>query len=95
MAFEYPKSDVFEGQITSVFAYTTATGKIYAYRFQHVADGVIHELMLHTRNPYIMAEYIDQMFRQFSTIQLWPHTVRVRIASEGLAFEVIEIDILE
>ena len=95
MAFKYPRRGVLEGEITSSFSYTTATGLIHAYRFLHIADGLICEIMLHTRNCQVQEEYFHQMVGQSGKVRLWPHKVRVTIASDALAFEVFEIEILE
>ena len=95
MNFTYPKRGVFVGKITTNFHYSTATGDIHAYQFLHNANGIINEIMLHTRDSKVQEKYFNQMFGQSGTIRLWPHIVKVTIASDGLAFEVFEIEILD
>ena len=96
MAFKYPRRGVFVGEITSFSCYTTVTGKIYIYHFLHAPDdGPMHEIMLHTRNHQVEKEHFDEMFGKHGKLRDFPHKAEVTIASDGLAFEVFEIKILE
>ena len=76
MAFEYPRSGELEGQITCSFRYITATGRIYAYWFQHVADGIIHEVSRHWKR-------IDLIFTRNlkHPAQIWTDTLSERLPS--------------
>ena len=94
MDFQYPRRGVFMGVITTSFQYSTATGDIYAYEFQHFPDGPAHNIMLYTRHSIIQEKYSNQIF-EFGKSPLEPHNVKVTIASDGLAFEVFEIEILD
>jgi len=93
MTFTYPRCGVFVGTITEAFVISTATGIIYAYKFLHVADGLIVEVMLHTRDKAIEDGYTSQMLEPLG-IRLWPQNAKVTIATDGLAFEVFEIELL-
>ena len=95
MAFIYPRRGVFIGSITESFVISTATGVIYAYKFLHVADDLIVEVMLHTRDKAIEDEYTSQMLETPGIIRLWPQKAKVTIATDGLAFEVFEIELLD
>ena len=94
MSFKYPRHGTFVGTITTSFQYSTATGDIYD-QFQHFPNGTGHSIMLHTRNSIVQEKYSNQLFSQRSKNPPWPHRAKVTIASDGFAFEVFEIEILD
>ena len=96
MAFRYRNGEVLRGQIKASYVYHTEAGQLYVWDFMHNADGIIHTIPLHTRERGIHERYIRNTIDKIGSAQSlpWPQKAEVTIASDGLAFEVLEIKLL-
>ena len=99
MSFEYPRQLTIAGRITQAFIHKTKTGRIYEFRFEHSIDGILSEISLCTRNELISKEFDTQLFNspkwRMYYIDAFPLKAKALISTQGVGFEVFEIEILE
>lgn len=68
--FEYPNKVTLTGRITNIVTYTTETGTLYEYHFQHrhnsdlaIDNSLLVDISLYTRDEQIAREFQEQLLR--------------------------------
>ena len=89
MSFKYPNRCKLRGSITATYQFNTEKGTLFGFHFCFfpTENEPEHQLMLYTRDENIGKDF------PYPT-ELKPIRVSVKVSSEGIGFELLEMQIL-